>query len=87
MSQAPKLAESAVNNFVKLTPSDADVDAVYEAVRRLAENPKMGTNVPFTSDDLKDIYVTWTPDGKWRILYRRTPSEIYVLSIERETRL
>jgi hypothetical protein len=43
------------------------------------------TPVPFDLVGLKNIFVSWTPDRRWRILSRLTqPSSIDVVSIERE---
>jgi hypothetical protein len=62
MTERVNLAHSAVARFVGRSPSDEDVKNVKELLENVARNPGSGVQIPFTSQQLKGIYVTWTPD-------------------------
>jgi len=62
-----------------------DQENVVELVRHLLQRPYSGTPIPFEQEKYKDCYVAFTPDGKWRVVYRPTnPDGIIVLSIDPE---
>jgi hypothetical protein len=84
-SSTVRLASSVVEKLAQSEATQADLDAVRETLRKVGENPRVGTPVPFASADLRDIYLTWTPDKKWQILYQTKSPGIYVVRIERET--
>jgi hypothetical protein len=81
----PKLPQSVVDNFAQHNPSDEDVKSVMDALQSLGKNPDQGTPVPFNPERLRDCYLSWTQDKKWRILYRhKNPRGTEILSIEPE---
>jgi hypothetical protein len=85
MTEQVNVALSAVDAFAKHSPTDEDVESVKELLESVARNPSSGVAVPFTSERLGGIYVTWTPNRKWRIVFRpKTPSGLDVLSIDPE---
>jgi hypothetical protein len=87
MAEAPILPESVVDAFAQHSPSEEDVKEVTEALQNLVTSPHAGVPIPFTSLNYKGIYVAWTPDKRWRIVFRpKAPSGLDVLSIDPENR-
>jgi hypothetical protein len=86
MAEALTLPTSVVDGFAQHSPSEEDVNEVTEALRKLARSPHSGVQIPFSSLNYKDIYVAWTPDKRWRIVFRpKGPSGLDVLSIDPES--
>jgi len=85
MTERVNVAHSAVERFAEHSPSDEDVKNVKELLVSVASNPRSAVPIPFTSEKLGGIYVTWTTDGKWRIIFRAKPPDgLDVLSIDPE---
>jgi hypothetical protein len=87
MADAPTLPVSVVDSFAQHSPSDEDVKEVTEAIENLLRSPHSGVPIPFASVKYKGIYVAWTSDKRWRIVFRpKGPSGLEVLSIDPETK-
>jgi len=85
MADPLTLPESVVDGFARHDPSEQDVKSVTDALQDLLRNPNSGVPIPFTSAKYRGIYATWTPDKKWRIVFRpRTPNGFDVFSIDPE---
>ena len=86
MAEALTLPTSVVDAFAQHSPSEEDVKEVSEALQNLARSPRSGVPIPFSSVNYKDIYVAWTPDKRWRIVFRpKGLSGLDVLSIDPES--
>lgn len=80
-------SRSAVERLYQFNPSPVDLARLKNTLQQLAVTPASGTLIPFASGQLPNSYVTWTPDGKWRIVFTpRHPSGLNVLLVEPETR-
>jgi len=80
-----RVPESVVNRFVSLNPSPDDRQSVLDLVSQLLKRPELGIPIPFNLPEYSDCYVAFTPNRKWRVVYRRLdPEGIVVCSIDRE---
>ena len=80
-----KLPQSLVERFVAEHPSDQDLDYVIQALDRIHRGEDSGIAIPFHVRELRETYVTWTEDRKWRIIFQRAKADgINVLAIDRE---
>lgn len=48
-----------------------EVEVIAQTLARLDANSSLGETIPFNLPELRDCYVFWTPDKKWRILFQR----------------
>jgi len=79
-----RLTQTAVDRLARDTPTPEDMQQVQEALRAIARDPYSGTPIPFPSAEKPSALVTWTADGKWRIVYKfDQPNGLYVLLVER----
>jgi hypothetical protein len=82
------IPEGIVNRFANFNPTPDDVRNVKDLVAQLMENPARGIPIPFEKQEYKDCYVALTPDGRWRVVYRRLEQgkgqSIVVVSIDPE---
>jgi len=77
--------EAVVNRFANHHPSPDDRKTVVGLVAQLMAQPDLGIPIPFEQEKYKDCYVAFTPDGHWRVVYRRiNPEGIVVVSIDPE---
>lgn len=76
------LAESAFEDFLKLEPSDDEMQQVKGIFKALEKDP-FGNSVIVPFKDFRDIRVT--TGGGWRVLYQISPKgEIVVLAVLRQ---
>jgi hypothetical protein len=78
---------SILDKFAQYNPTDEDIDNVDKAYQTFQDKPvEEATPIPFERPELKDCYVIWTPDRKWRLLLRkRNPKGYDLLGVEPET--
>ena len=65
-----KIPTSVVEYLADHATSE-EVEIITQTLKQLDENPDLGEVIPFNLRELKDCFVFWTPDKKWRILYQR----------------
>jgi hypothetical protein len=86
MANRPDYPYAIIDKFAQYGPSDADIENVIEAYQALQNNSTDVTPVPFEHETLKDAYLAWTPDRKWRILLKKiNPKGFELIGIEPET--
>jgi hypothetical protein len=79
-------AKTALDNLVKLSPSQQDITDITEELKRVlkrVQNKPGGTvdvRVPF--DQIENAFLTWV--GKWRIVYQQSNPGVYVIHIDDE---
>jgi hypothetical protein len=82
------IPEGTVNRFANFHPTLDDSRNVKDLVAQLMDNPALGIPIPFEKQKYKDCFVAFTPDGRWRVVYRRleegTEPPIVVVSIDPE---
>ena len=79
MSREVALEERAISQAATFLRDDPDgLRAVFEAIDRLADDPRPDESFPFGSEDLRQLHV-----GRYRVLYRVTDDRILVGHIAR----
>lgn len=77
--------ESVVNRFSSFNPSPEDARSVVDLVRQILQHPDLGIPIPFDKPEYDDCYVALTPNGRWRVVYRRlNPEGVIIVSVDPE---
>lgn len=68
----------------------SDLKIITETLKQLDNDPSLGFEIFFKLPELKNCCVYWTPDKKWRILFRKErasdASRNRLLKITQETK-
>lgn len=62
---------TSVVEFLADHATSEEVEQITQTLKEIESNPDLGFVIPFNLPELRDCFVYWTPDKKWRILYQR----------------